>query len=224
MSFDACINSRCSTVIQVGINYQFFFNSHETMAMSTSEHAEALSPSTITAKGSKDVNLSCENSCEYFTLSFCAPFGNMCTWLSTTDPQTVDYPYPTTNTPPLTTHPPSLFVVHCVACVHVMMIGMQRKMIGTLKFPRQTNLAGNSYTIATILVLRRQKPLTNALDGLYLLCMNRILEARWVGGCGVSLPRRTCVWWKSRQELPSTHDCVKFHHTGGGDIPSIPFL
>ena len=46
---------------------------------------------------------------------------------------------------------------------------------------------------ATIEVLRRQKPLTNALDGLYLPCVDRMLEARWVEGCAVSLPRRTCV-------------------------------
>ena len=30
---------------------------------------------------------------------------------------------------------------------------------------------------ATILVLRRQKPSTNALDGLYLPCVDRMLEA-----------------------------------------------
>ena len=58
---------------------------------------------------------------------------------------------------------------------------------------------------ATILVLRRQKPLTNALDGLYLPCVDRMLEARWVEGCAVSLSRRTCVWWKSRRGLPFTH-------------------
>ena len=46
---------------------------------------------------------------------------------------------------------------------------------------------------ATILVLRRQKPSTNALDGLYLLWVNRMLEACWVEGCAESLLRRTCV-------------------------------
>ena len=35
--------------------------------------------------------------------------------------------------------------VHCVACVHVMMIWMQRKMIATLTCSCQTNLAGKSY-------------------------------------------------------------------------------
>ena len=67
---------------------------------------------------------------------------------------------------------------------------------------------------ATILVLRRQKLSTNALDGLYLPCEDCMLEARWVEGCAVSLSRRTCVWWKSLQRLPFTHDGVGFHLTG----------
>ena len=46
---------------------------------------------------------------------------------------------------------------------------------------------------ATILVLRRQKPSTNAMGGLHLPCVNRMLEARWVEGCAESLPRRACV-------------------------------
>ena len=39
---------------------------------------------------------------------------------------------------------PSLFVRQCVACAHVVMIGMQRTTIG-LTSVRQTNLNGNSY-------------------------------------------------------------------------------
>ena len=46
---------------------------------------------------------------------------------------------------------------------------------------------------ATIVVLRRQKPSTNALDGLYLPCVDHMLEARWVEACDESLPRLTCV-------------------------------
>ena len=46
---------------------------------------------------------------------------------------------------------------------------------------------------ATILILRRQKPSTNALDGLYLPCVDHMPEASWVEGCAESLPRRTCV-------------------------------
>ena len=36
---------------------------------------------------------------------------------------------------------------------------------------------------ATKLVLRRQKPSTNALDGLYLPCVDRMLDDRWVELC-----------------------------------------
>ena len=46
---------------------------------------------------------------------------------------------------------------------------------------------------AQIVVLRRQKPSTNALDGLYLPWVDRMLEAHWVEGCAESLPRRRCV-------------------------------
>ena len=46
---------------------------------------------------------------------------------------------------------------------------------------------------ATIVVLRRQMPLTNALDGFYLPCVDCMLEACWVEGCVVSLSRHTCV-------------------------------
>ena len=52
-------------------------------------------------------------------------------------------------------------------------------------------------------LLRRQKPSTNALDGLYLPCVDRMLEARWVEGCDESLPRRTGVRRKSRRGFPS---------------------
>ena len=44
-----------------------------------------------------------------------------------------------------------------------------------------------------ILVLRRQKPSTNALDGLYLPCADHMLEAHWVEGCDESLLRCACV-------------------------------
>ena len=69
---------------------------------------------------------------------------------------------------------------------------------------------------ATIVVLRRQKPLTNALDGLYLRWVDCMLEACWVEGCAVSLVRHTCVGWKCHWGLPFTNDGVVFHSTGGG--------
>ena len=46
---------------------------------------------------------------------------------------------------------------------------------------------------ATIEVLRRQKPSTNALDGLYLPFVDRLLEARRIEGCDESVPGRSCV-------------------------------
>ena len=61
-----------------------------------------------------------------------------------TKTQTIYYLYPTTNTPPLTTYHILIIVRHCIACVHVMIIGMQKKMIA-MTYPHQTNLAGNSY-------------------------------------------------------------------------------
>ena len=54
-------------------------------------------------------------------------------------------------------------------------------------------IARNSYEYDDIGAEKRQKPLTNALDGLYLQCVDRILEARWVEGCAESFPRRTFV-------------------------------
>ena len=46
---------------------------------------------------------------------------------------------------------------------------------------------------ATIVVLRRQKPSTDALDGLYLPFVDCMLEARWVEGCDDSVPGHSCV-------------------------------
>ena len=69
---------------------------------------------------------------------------------------------------------------------------------------------------AMIFVPRRQKPLTNAMDGLYLLYVDRMLEDCWVKGCDESLLWCTCVWRKSCQGLPFTHDGVGFHPMEGG--------
>ena len=56
---------------------------------------------------------------------------------------------------------------------------------------------------ATVEVLRIQKPSINALDGLYLLFVDRMLEAPWVEGCDESVLGRPCVWRKSRRGFPS---------------------
>ena len=76
----------------------------------------------------------------------------------------------------------------------MMMIGMQdAKEDDCEDVPTSDQFSRNQLRNATIVVLRRQKPSTNALDGLYLLWMDRMLEARWVECCDESLPRRACV-------------------------------
>ena len=67
---------------------------------------------------------------------------------------------------------------------------------------------------ATILVLKRKKLSTNALDGLYFPCVDHMLEACWAEGCAVSFSRHTCVWQKSCRGLPFTHDGAGFHPMG----------
>ena len=99
---------------------------------------------------------------------------------------------------------PSMFVVHCVASVHVLMIGVESKTVVPLTwFPPQTNLA-----------LKRQKPLTNALDGLYLPCADRMLRVRWIEGRVDTLRWHSSVWGESRRGLSFAHDGVGFHPTG----------
>ena len=80
--------------------------------------------------------------------------------------------------------------------------GMQRKMIG---LTRQTNLEGKRLRNATIVVLRRQKPLTNALDGLYMPCVDRMLEARCLEGCDESLLRCTYMCLMEKSQRASLH-------------------
>ena len=131
----------------------------------------------------------------------------------TTDPQAINYPYPTTNTAPLTTlHA----LIVCGASRHQYPCDDDRDAkeddcnpdVSTSdKFSRK------QLRNATILVLRRQKPSTNVLDGLYLPCVDRMLEACWVEGCDVSLPRLTCVWQKSHQGVFFTHTDVGFRPT-----------
>ena len=94
-----------------------------------------------------------------------------------------DSPYPTTNTPPLTTHH-ALNV--CGALRRVCSCDDDRNgkeddcapdMVST-----SDQFSWKKWRKAMILALKRQKPLTNALDGLYLSCADRILQVRWVEG------------------------------------------
>ena len=90
----------------------------------------------------------------------------------------MDYPYPTTNSPPLTTHHA---LIVCGALRRVFPCDDDRDAkeddcnpdASTTDQFRRKQLRN-----ATILVLRRQKPSTNVLDGLHLLCADRMLDAR----------------------------------------------
>ena len=124
--------------------------------------------------------------------------------------QTIDYLYATTNTPPLTTHH-TLIVCKAVRRMCPCDDDRDAKEDDCENVSTSDQFIWKQLHNATIVVLRRQKLLTNALDWLYLPCAERMLEARWVEGCDESLLRCTCAWWKSRQCLPFTHNGVGFH-------------
>ena len=127
--------------------------------------------------------------------------------------QTINYLYPTTNTSPLTTHH-TLIVCEAVRCVCPCDDDMDAKEDDcNSDFSMPDQFSRKQIRNATIVVLRRQKPSANALDGLYLPCVDRMLEACWVEGCAESLPRRTCVRQKSCLGFPFTQDGVGFYHT-----------
>ena len=115
------------------------------------------------------------------------------------NPQAIDYPYLTTNTPKLTTHHT---LIVCGALRHVCpcdddMDAKEDDCDSDVSISDQ--FSWKQLRNATILVLRRQKPSTNALDGLYLPCVDCMLEARWVEGCAESLRKVDGAflhpWW-----------------------------
>ena len=113
--------------------------------------------------------------------------------MTKTKPQAIDYPYPTTNTPPLTTN---YALIVCEALRHARPCDNDRDAKEDDcddVFITSDQFSQKQLRNATILVLRRQKPSTNALDGLYLSYVNRMLEACWVESCAESSPRRKCV-------------------------------
>ena len=109
-----------------------------------------------------------------------------------TNTQTIEYLYSTTNTPPLTTHH-TLIVCEAVRRLCSCDDDRDTKEDDWSDVPTSDQFSRKQSRNATILVLRRQKPSTNALDGLYLPFVVYMLEARWVEGCDESLPRRTCA-------------------------------
>ena len=106
--------------------------------------------------------------------------------------QTIDYLYPTTKTPPLTTHHARI-VSKAVRCVCPCDDDRDAKEDDCEDVSTSDQFSRKQLRNAMIVVLRRQKPSTNALDGLYLLCVDRMLEARWVECCYESLPGCSCV-------------------------------
>ena len=134
--------------------------------------------------------------------------------MAKSNPQAIDYPYPTTNTPPLTTHHA---LIACEAVRRVCLCDDNRDAkeddCDDSDVLTSEQFSWKQLRNATIVVPRRQKPLTNALNGLYLPCVDRMLEARWFEGCDESLPRRTGVWRKSHRGLSFAHDGVGFHPT-----------
>ena len=67
---------------------------------------------------------------------------------------------------------------------------------------------------ATILSLKRQKPLTNSLDGMYFPCADRMPLVRWDEGRADTLKWHTFVLGESRRGVSFTRDGVGFHPTG----------
>ena len=109
-----------------------------------------------------------------------------------TNTQTIDYLYPTTNAPPLTTHH-TLIVCEAVRRMCPCDDDRDAKKEDCEDVPTPDQVSKKQLRNAAILVLRRQKPPTNALYGLYLPWMDHMLEARWVEGCGESLLRHACA-------------------------------
>ena len=109
-----------------------------------------------------------------------------------TNIQTTDYLYPTTNTPYLTTHH-ALIVCDAVRCVCPYDDDRDAKEGDCKEVSMSDQFIWKQLRNATVEVLRRQKPSTNALDGLYLPFVDHMLEARWVEGCDESVPGSSCV-------------------------------
>ena len=108
-------------------------------------------------------------------------------------PSGYDYPYPTTHTPPLTTYH-ALIVCGAARRVCPCDDDMDAKEDDCDSDGSTSDqFSRKQLRNATILVMRRQKLLTNALDGLNLPCVECMLGARWVEGCAVSLSRCKCV-------------------------------
>ena len=129
---------------------------------------------------------------------------------------TIDGPYLTTNSPPPpTTH---LALNVCEALRHPSLCEARDvKDEDKLVHWAYGLFSGKQLTVVMCLELRKQKPLSNALDGLYLLCEEHIRPCWYTVEAG-KLVNRKSVGVRLHPRG------VDFHHMGDGDIPSIPFL
>ena len=93
-----------------------------------------------------------------------------------TNHQATDYPYPTTNTPSLTIYH-ALIVCEAVRRVCPCDEDRDAKEDDCEGVSTPDQFSRKELRNATMVVLRRQKPLTNALDGLYLPFVDHMLEA-----------------------------------------------
>ena len=67
--------------------------------------------------------------------------------------------------------------------------------------------SGKQLIAAMCLELRKQKPLSDALDGSCLLCEEHMQQAWWEGGHAGSLWRQASSWSESRQGLTTSPWC-----------------
>ena len=93
---------------------------------------------------------------------------------------TADGPYPTTNSPPPTTH---LVLNACEALRRPSLCEARDvRDKGELVHFSYSLFSGKQLPAVMCLELRKQKPLSNALNGLYLLCEEHILQTQWKEG------------------------------------------
>ena len=138
--------------------------------------------------------------------------------MTKSNPQAIDYPYPTTNTPPLTIH--NTLIV-CGALRRVCPCDDDRDAkeddCGSDMSTSEKNIR-RQFRNATILVLRRQKPSTNVFAACGSYARGSLGSRLWWGITEAYMCKR-----KSRRGLPFTHDGVGFYPWGGG-VTSLGFL
>ena len=103
--------------------------------------------------------------------------------------RTIDVPYLTTNSPPPPTIHLALNVCEALRRPSLCEAGdvKDEDKLVHLEFGL---FSGKQLRAVMCLELRKQKPLSNALDGLYLLCEEHMLRTQWKGGYDGTLSRQ----------------------------------